>query len=88
MRDSTKGWGKAGVLLNVGSAVHHIPATNSSGHSSVSVLCYPLTQATRMGRERRGINLIEASQILMKKNNNNIKDGFGLVYFFQIGLVL
>ena len=65
MRDSAKGWGKDGMLLNVGPAVHRIPAVNSEGHSSVSVLYYQLTQATRMGRERRGINLSEASQILM-----------------------
>lgn len=81
MRDSAKGWGKAGILLNVGPAVHHIPAVNSVGHSSVSVLYYQLTQATRMGRERRGINLSEASQILMEEKNNK-KDGFGVVYFF------
>lgn len=67
MRDSAKGGGKAGMLLNVGSAVCHIPAVNSWGHSSVSALHYPLTQAPRVGRRRRSVNLSEASQILMKK---------------------
>lgn len=55
------------MLLNVGPAVHYIPPVNCVGHSSVSVLYYQLTQATRVGRERWGISLSEASQTLMEK---------------------
>lgn len=73
MRYSAKGWGEDGVvLLNVGLAV---------GHSSVSVLYCQVTQATRMGRERRGINHSEAGQTLIEKTELGLYICFRLNYY-------
>lgn len=80
MRDSATVWGRAGMLLKVLPAIHHTPALNSMGQSSVLLSVAYLT-ATRVWRERRMVKLSEACQILMGKNIIKVM-AVGTVDFF------
>lgn len=80
MRDSATVWGRAGMLVKVGPAIHQAPALNSMGQSSV-LLSIAYFTATRVGRERRVVSLSEACQILMGKNIIKVM-AFGTVDFF------
>lgn len=74
MRDLAKVWGRAGIPLKVGPAVHHTPALNSMGQSGVPALYCLLHSHQGVKRKEGDKSQWSQSNLNGKKHNKN--EGF------------